>query len=174
MAIPFQAFTAPGVVQGSVAAAGRLGELLEAEPALRLEGVSLAPLDGSPAQQMPLGEVQVDDLLFVIAPTDTSTPMHAAWHALDLVLGPYAIHAELPTLPGFDPARALARPGGQFVLLGRVRLSLAVAPAAGEADIAFGWVNRYAVDAVSADIDLALFFPGARITVLGIGQLAPN
>ena len=35
--------------------------------------------------------------------------------AISLVVGPYIVAGELPTLPGFDPGRALTRPSGEFV-----------------------------------------------------------
>ncbi len=46
-------------------------------------------------------------------------PVHPAWHDVILRAGPYLITGQMPTMPGFDPARALARPTGTFVLLGR-------------------------------------------------------
>ena len=42
------------------------------------------------------------------------TPVHATWHALRLVVGPFHLTAELPTLPGYDPGRSLTRPGFAF------------------------------------------------------------
>ncbi|HEX8940051.1 MAG TPA: hypothetical protein VF763_07795 [Candidatus Limnocylindrales bacterium] len=165
MAIPLQAFTALGAIEGTVAASGRLGELLETVTTLAVRDVRLAPLDGGPLETAAGGELPVDELLFVLAPPDTPTLMHAAWHPLSLVLGPYRIEAELPTLPGFDPARALARPGGQFVLVGRASVGLVQLPDEEVQAVGFGWVDRYAVDRVAADIDLSLFFPGAHIEV---------
>jgi hypothetical protein len=65
-------------------------------------------------------------------------------------------------LPGFDPARAIARPSGSFVLLGRLTVELREQGPSERADEHdFAYVNRYAVDAVESDISLAFFFPGA-------------
>ena len=46
-------------------------------------------------------------------------------------------------------------------MLGRVTLVLRGQPEAGQAEHEFAWVNRYAVDAYEADIDLGAWFPGA-------------
>ena len=84
-----------------------------------------------------------------------------AWHDLILTAGPWHIEGAMPTMPGFDPGRALARPQGTFVLLRDVHIGLAGAPGA-EDVVLYGWVNRYVVDRVEADIDLGFFFPGAE------------
>jgi hypothetical protein len=68
-------------------------------------------------------------------------------------------------MPGFDPGRALARPTGTFVLLRDVRIGLLERPDSGTDSHPQGLVNRYAVDAVEADLMLGFFFPGARISV---------
>ena len=73
----------------------------------------------------------------------------------------------MPTLPGFDPGRALARPTGEFVLLrtsgvGPRRPGRRRHPAA-------ALVNRYAVDRVAADLMLGFFFPGAEMVQTGGG-----
>ena len=69
----------------------------------------------------------------------------------------------MPTMPGFDPGRALARPTGEFVLLRDVSIGLV-----GEADgpdmsRAMALVNRYMVERVEADLMLGFFFPGATM-----------
>ena len=76
----------------------------------------------------------------------------------DPSIGPFKIAGELPTLPGYDPGRSLTRPGGPFVMLGHVTVGLRDAPDAGQAEHAFAWVNRYAVEAYQADLDLGAWF----------------
>jgi hypothetical protein len=71
----------------------------------------------------------------------------------------------MPTLPGFDPARALVRPTGMFVLLDHVRLALASDPDGGSIDIPLAWVNRYVVERVESDLELGSYYPGARSVV---------
>jgi hypothetical protein len=78
-------------------------------------------------------------------------------------VGPYAVEAELPTLPGFDPGRSLIRPSGEFTLLGRVRVMLSGAEDGPADEHDFAWVNRYAVEEVRADIELGQYFPGAHV-----------
>ena len=92
---------------------------------------------------------------------ETAIPVHASWHALRIHVGPYVMEGELPTLPGYDPERALARPNGEFVLLrdprlGRLDSSDTLVPIGRQA-----LVNRYDVEHVEADIMLGFFFPGA-------------
>ncbi len=170
MPFAFVAYTAAGLLEGSVAGDGRLGDRLEAGDSIRLAGAVLQALDGSPPEAADAVEIPTDDLLLVVAPDDSLPPAHAAWHTVELVLGPYAVVGELPTLPGFDPARALARPGGQFVLLARTHVQLAAATGGGGVEHPLCWVNRYAVDEVRADLDLMLYFPGARTGAVATGR----
>ena len=108
-----------------------------------------------------------------MASAASPAPVHASWHELALAIGPYLVEGLLPTLRGLDPGRALARPGGTFVLLGSARVSLAVDPAAGGVEHPFAWVNRDTVESVEADLDLGVFFPGAR-SVAGRAGLRPT
>jgi hypothetical protein len=88
---------------------------------------------------------------------------------VELDAGPYRIAGELPTQPGFDPGRALARPGGLFILLRGVRVEIIGHHEAGRVERPHAFVNRYAVEQVAADIDLGFYFPGARF-MTGTGQ----
>lgn len=157
-----KAYTAAGLLQATLHDEARLVELLGSRPSLQVVSGVMSPLDGgTPERHGPAG-YDVDDLLVVVAPDDVSAPVHAAWNPVVLTSPPYRIEAELPTLPGFDPARALARPSGPFVLLGRVRVGLADVAEGGTDEHAFAWVNRYAVEQVEAGIELFFFFPGAE------------
>jgi hypothetical protein len=162
MSIELQAYTTEGLLSGQVVADGRLLDLLSTFETIVLDNAMLAPIGGLPQRATGWTTVEVDDLLVVVAPPETVTPYHAAWHRLMVDCGPYRIRGELPSLPGFDPGRALARPSGSFILIGRGVVELR--------DEEFGrvlnphaylWLNRYAVDAVSSDLDLNFFFPGA-------------
>lgn len=161
MAIRFEAYTADGILRGTVGPEGRLGDLLEAFDSIAVDAAVVTPFDGRPAAAPSRTEFATDDLLIVVAPASTPTAVHASWHELSLVAGPYSIEGLLPTLPGFDPARALARPTGTFVLLGSASLGLAGDPGAGRLEHPFVWVNRYTVETIRADIELGIFFPGA-------------
>jgi len=98
----------------------------------------------------------------VVAPADTQIIVHPAWHEVALLCGPYLVSGRMPTMPGFDPARALARPTGSFVLLDSVTLSLAARPNSGTIEHGVAWVNRYVVERVESDLELGFFFPGAE------------
>ena len=92
-------------------------------------------------------------------------PVHHQWHSIELDAGPFRVHGEMPTMPGFDPAQSLARPTGEFVLLRDARIVLIDNDDAGEVSSAQILVNRYTVDRIAADLMLGFFFPGAAMTV---------
>ncbi|MEO8230185.1 MAG: hypothetical protein ABI628_10545 [Chloroflexota bacterium] len=164
MPIRFEAYTSDGVRRGVATGEARLGDLLELERELEVTSGHLAPLDGSRPIPDPPGGITltIDDLLVVVAPAGTPVIVHPAWHEVALVCGPYLVTGRMPTMPGFDPARALARPTGEFVLLDHVRLTLATAPDGGSIEHELAWVNRYVVERVESDLELGFFFPGAE------------
>ena len=133
---------------------------------LAVDGGRFARLDGNVTAVVGTTRQPIDDFLVVVAPPEMNGPAHSVWHDVRIHAGPYVIEARLPTLPGFDPARALARPSGSFVLLGEVRLGLAGRPDDGVDEHALAWVNRYAVDRIESDLELGFFFPGAESVVV--------
>lgn len=160
MDIQVDAYMVGGMAHGTLTGAGHLRDILEQTRELALHGVRWQPLGASEAQ--PAGDltIAIDDVLVAVADGESAIPVHASWHALRIEVGPYVMEGELPTLPGYDPDRALARPNGEFVLLrdphlGRVGGG-ALEPIGREA-----LVNRYSVERVEADIMLGFFFPGA-------------
>jgi hypothetical protein len=155
------------MLTGSVLADGRLLDLLGSVPTISLESATYLPIDGEMHREGWAG-VAVDDILLATAPPETITPVHCAWHDLTVELGPFRVHGLLPSLPGFDPARALARPTGPFVLLGHVTVELRDrGRSTGENEHAFAYVNRYAVESVESDLELGYFFPGAHEVIRG-------
>lgn len=160
MPIHVDAYMAGGVASGMVDRAGQLRDLLETSTELALSQTSWQALDGAAPQASGQLSLAIDDVLIAVSDDDPHQSMHAAWHGISLVVGPYLVAGELPTLPGFDPGRALTRPSGEFVMLRDVRLGLV-----GDDDetvtVSHALINRYAVDRVSADIMLGFFFPGA-------------
>ena len=122
---------------------------------------------GQPAAS-PAGDitVTVDDIIVAVGDDEPSIPVHASWHRLGVEAPPYALTGELPTLPGYDPGRALARPTGEFVVLRDVVLA---ADGVGEPVVAgVALLNRYAVERVEADLMLGFYFPGAALTEAGL------
>ncbi len=162
MPIRVDAYMAGGIASGTVDCAGQLRDLLETSTDVAMLETSWLPLDGGAPQAKGDVAVAIDDVLIVISDDDPYISQHAAWHGISLVVGPYVIDGELPTLPGFDPGRALTRPSGEFVMLREVKLGLV---GGGDETVAFphALINRYGVDRVRADIMLGFFFPGAAM-----------
>ena len=166
MSIQFEAYTADGIRHGAISEDGRLGDLLESLEQVDVVAGHFASLDGSDALRQTVTRLEVDDFLVVVAPPEANSPAHSVWHDVRIHAGPYILEARLPTLPGFDPARALARPSGSFVLLGDVRIGLGGRPDDGVDAHPFAWVNRYTVDRIESDLELGFFFPGAESSVV--------
>lgn len=166
MPIRVEAYTAGGVATGVVPHSGTIRDALEGSTNLPIDASRWLPLDGSGERASGDLVLAVDDLLFVVGDPG-SAPVHAQWHDIELDAGPYRLHGEMPTMPGFDPGRALARPTGEFVLLRDARIELIGQPEAGEATAVEVLVNRYTVDRIQADLMLGFFFPGAAIVLLG-------
>ena len=167
MPIRVEIYGATGVTIGVVARAGRLREILESDPEVLVERAAWHPLDGSPARPSGALAVAEDDILIAVGDALEDGPVHAQWHDISLDVGPYRVTGQMPTMPGFDPGRALARPTGEFVLLRDVRIALlgdADGPAVAQPA---ALVNRYVVDRVAADLMLGFFFPGAAMVVTG-------
>lgn len=163
MPIRVDAYITGGMASGVLARAGYLREILEASASLDLERATWQALDE--AAPRPAGDVSiaVDDVLIAIGDDDPSIPVHAAWHEIVLDVGPYRVLGEMPTMPGFDPGRALTRPTGEFVLLRDVRIGLVEDPRAPVPVGHHALVNRYGVERVRADLMLGFFFPGAAV-----------
>jgi hypothetical protein len=167
MPIRVEAYTAGGILTGLIARTGSVRDALEGASAVRVESSRWLPLDGSGERPAGEFEIAVDDLILVVPDNAGSAPVHAQWHDIELDAGPYRVHGEMPTMPGFDPGRALARPTGEFVLLRDARIELLDREDGGEASATELLVNRYTVDRVTADLMLGFFFPGAEMTVTG-------
>jgi hypothetical protein len=167
MAIRVDAYTNGGMATGTLARAGALRDALEDGDALRLDDAAWQGLnDPTPT---PAGSMSIpsDDILIAVSDDDPGVPVHAAWHRIHVEAGPYVLEGELPTLPGFDPGRALTRPSGEFLMLRDIRLSVASRPDAGVALGDHAMINRYTVDRIRADLQLGFFFPGAAVDPIG-------
>ena len=162
-----EAYTATGVATGEVARTGPVREVLEGATEVLVERAQWLPLDGSGERAAGDLRLQVDDLFLVVSDEPDGIPVHAQWHSIELDAGPYRVFGEMPTMPGFDPGRALARPTGEFVVLRDARIVLIDHEEAGEANSAQLLVNRYTVDRIAADLMLGFFFPGAKMTITG-------
>jgi hypothetical protein len=166
MPIAVDAYTMGGVASGVSPRAAHVREAIEQEGRLVLERVQWRPLDGSPGQSIREVSIPIDDILIAVADEEDALPVHAQWHDIRLELGPYVVQGEMPTMPGFDPGRALTRPSGEFVLLRDVRIGPRRSGGGDTADRPIGkhaLVNRYVVESVEADLMLGFFFPGAEM-----------
>jgi hypothetical protein len=155
-------FTPTGVVSGATAQEALETDARGAPRALAVDATSWYPLDGSPPEHRGRVTVAADEILVVIL-GEPALPVQGSWYPIELDVGPYHLEAGLPTAPGFDPARALARPGGAYVALRDASISLPDSPGASVAQRPWIHVNRYAVDRVASDLMLGFFFPGATL-----------
>jgi hypothetical protein len=170
MPIHVDAYTAEGVASGVLARSGYLRDALEGAGDLPLERVAWQEIDAQRSHPAGAVTIPIDEVLIAVADDDPSIPVHASWHAIRLEVGPYIVEGEMPTLPGYDPGRALTRPTGEFVMLRDVRLALVWAPDQVMPLGHHALVNRYGVERVDADIMLGFFFPGATIGATTEGE----
>lgn len=161
MTIPIEAYTAEGVLTGLVDATGSLRDLLETLDSIRVAPSLVLPLHGGARERGE--EVVATDELLLVVPEPADVAVHAAWHDIRLSLGPWRVDAVLATQPGFDPGRALARPGGTFVALHDAGVFRRVDPARPFAAHLDLLVNRYAVEDVECLLTLGFHFPGATL-----------
>jgi hypothetical protein len=167
MPIRVEIYGVSGVALGFVARAGRLREALESGLDLLVEETAWHPLDGSAPRPGGAMTIAEDDILLAVADHVDDLPVHAQWHDISLDVGPYRVTGQMPTMPGFDPGRAIARPTGEFVLLRDVRIALRGDADGPSVSQPAAFVNRYVVDRVAADLMLGFFFPGAEMVVTG-------
>ena len=158
---PIEIFTPTGVVAGETARP----EVVQ-QPDLRspvpVEKARWYPFDGSKPEHRGSVLVAPDDVLVVAVPEADMT-LHATWYEVTLEIGPYRVRGTMPTPVGFDPGKALARPGGAFVALHDASVQLMARSDAGIAKRTSVHVSRYAVERVESTLMLGFFFPGARL-----------
>ena len=121
------------------------------------------PIDGGEPTVRGDQLVSPDDVLLLVTDEPELT-VHMAWYSISIDVGPYRVSGRLATHPGYDPAKAVSRPGGAFVGLREATIELLGRPAAGLAERAYLHVNRYAVEAATSSLMLGFYFPGARLT----------
>lgn len=163
MTIRVDAYIAGGMASGAAAVMGHLRDALDASSELALERATWQGPDDPGPRAIGAVAIPVDDIIVAVTDGDPSIPVHAVWHQVHLEAGPYVVDGELPTLPGFDPGRALTRPTGSFVLLRDVRVARTGSARQGPITVREALVNRYVVDRVTADLMLGFFFPGAEM-----------
>lgn len=163
MPIHVDVFIPGGMASGQVARGGHLRDVLEAGGPLVLERASWQPTTEPRARSVGELTIPIDDILVAFGDDEPTVPVHASWHAIRLEMGPYLVEGELPTLPGYDPGRALTRPTGEFLMLRDVRLGWLGGPVGTTPVGHVAHVNRYGVERVTADLMLGFYFPGAAL-----------
>jgi hypothetical protein len=172
MPIRVDAYMSEGVASGTLARDGHVREALEHDGALPLAGVQWQSFHAT-ARQAATMTIPSDDVLIAVCDDDPTIPVHAQWHGIRLELGPYLLEGEMPTLPGFDPGRALTRPTGEFVMLRDISVGLRSDsdPTTPLTPVGkYALVNRYVVESVACDLMLGFFFPGAAIVQAEVAE----
>ena len=119
MPIRVDAYTNTGMAGGWLLEAAHLREALERGQPLELNRATWQAMEDLAPTTLGTLALEPDDLIVVVGDDESIVPVHAVWHSVGLEAGVYRIEGELPTMPGFDPGRALTRPTGEFVLLAR-------------------------------------------------------
>ena len=155
-------YTPTGVLIGTTQGVPLTNDGPDLETPINVEAARWYPHDrGRPEQR---GQLRViPDEILLIATGEEDMAVHMNWFPITLDVGPYRVTAMIATLPGFDPERALARPGHTYIPLREATIEIL-----GRADVAPAkrdrvHVNRYAVEMVSSSLMLGFFFPGARL-----------
>jgi hypothetical protein len=154
-------YAAERIAIGAISDSAHLRDVLEAGSPLRVETATWHSLVDEPAREAGDLMLPPDDIHLATGDEVDDFPVHAQWHDIALEVGPYRVTGQMPTMPGFDPGRALARPTGEFVQLRDVSIGLLSDASADGIERATALVNRYMVDRVEADMMLGFFFPGA-------------
>ena len=160
--VELEIFTPTGVLAGTTAHVPLTNDGPDLLEPLTLEAARWYPIDGGPPAHHGEATVGPDDILLIVTP-EPELKVHMAWFSVALEVGPYYVSARLATHPGFDPERALARPGSTFVALTDATIELVGGDDGGAAQRPYLHVNRYAVDKVTSSLMLGHFFPGARL-----------
>jgi hypothetical protein len=163
MPIRVDAYTNSGIAGGWLLGGAHLREALERGQPLELNRATWQAMEDLAPTTLGTLALEPDDLIVVVGDDESIVPVHAVWHSVGLEAGVYRIEGELPTMPGFDPGRALTRPTGEFVLLKDVRVEIKGRPDVGGITVPHAFVNRYTVERVEADLMLGFFFPGAVV-----------
>ena len=129
---------------------------------LAVENGRWYPLDGSSPTRRGDTSIPPDDILIIVT-AEPEIKVHMAWYAVTLEIGPYRVSGQLATHPGFDPAKAIARPSSTFVALSEATVELLDHAVMGVVQRPYLHVNRYAVERVTSSLMLGYYFPGARL-----------
>jgi hypothetical protein len=154
-------YTPTGVVAGVTARVPLTTEGPDLTEPLAIGDARWYPLDGGKPSNSGDVRVQPDEVLLLVTEEPDMT-VHMNWFAITLEVGPYRVSASIAMMPGFDPDRALTRPGGAFIALRDATIELLDRPEIAPAERVHIHVNRYAVERVTSSLVLGFYFPGAQ------------
>jgi hypothetical protein len=154
-------YTPTGVVAGVAARVPLSADGSDLSTALPVGDARWYPLDGGKPSNIGDVSVQPDEILLLVTAEEDLT-VHMNWFAITLEVGPYRVSASIGMVPGFDPDRALTRPGGSFIGLRDATIELLGRPEIAAAQRAHIHVNRYSVERVTSSLVLGFYFPGAQ------------
>lgn len=157
-----EVYTPAGVLAGTTDHVPLTNDGPDLVAPLTLSDTRWYPVDGSRPAQRGNVSVDPDEILLIVTP-EPELKTHMAWYSIAVEVGPYRVFGRLATHPGFDPAKALLRPGSAFVALSDATIELGGRTDAGTAQRPYLHVNRYAVDRVTSTLMLGHFFPGAHL-----------
>ena len=155
-------FTPTGVLAGTTTGVPLTNDGPDLTQPLSVDDARWYPLDDSRPVHQSVASVLPDDILLIVTP-EPDLKVHMVWYSIGLEIGPYKVFGRLGTQPGFDPDRAIARPGSAFVALSDATIELNGRDGVSSASRPYLHVNRYAVERVVSTLMLAHFFPGARL-----------
>jgi hypothetical protein len=154
-------YTPTGVVAGVTARVPLSTEGPDLSEPLAIGDARWYPLDGGKPTNRGDVRLQPDEILLLVTDEPDMT-VHMNLYAITLEVGPYRVSASIAMLPGFDPDRALTRPGGSFIPLRDATIELLGRPEIAPAERVHIHVNRYAVERVTSSLILRFYFPGAQ------------
>ena len=154
-------YTPAGVVSGSTAGTPLTNDGPDLLAPITVDETRWYPLDGGEPSQRGSVQVAPDDILLIVTGEEDMT-VHMNLYPITLDVGPYRVAATIAMLPGFDPDRALARPGHAYIPLRDASIELLARGDVAPARRARVHVNRYAVERVASSLMLGFFFPGAH------------
>lgn len=160
--VDVEIFTPTGVLAGTTPRVPLTNDGPDLVEPLSVDEARWYPLDGSRPVARGPATVLPDDILLIVTP-EPALKVHMNWYSVGLDVGPYRVSGRLATHPGFDPAKAIARPGSAFIALSEATIELADRNDAGAATRPYLHVNRYAVERVTSSLMLGYFFPGAQL-----------
>jgi hypothetical protein len=154
-------YTPTGVVAGVTARVPLGTDGPDLNEPLAIGDARWYPLDGDKPTNRGDIRLQPDEILLVVTDEPDMT-VHMNLYAITIEAGPYRVSASIAMMPGFDPDRALTRPGGTFIPLRDATIELLERPDIAPAERVHIHVNRYAVERVISSLVLSFYFPGAQ------------